>query len=1487
MASAALTAIGAVVNYVGGSFAAVAAGTASLGQTATVMAVWTTATVAVNAVLTPQIGASGSPTDWQADSDAGIPFVVGRRGVAGNIVHRDEWGPDNRYQSIVTVYSGAGPINNFGTFRADETAVTFGSYGRVGSGTWQDVMWLDTRLGAQPDTALETPADKGDGTVSGTMPQWGSTYKLSGKAASMWTLALDRDRKRYPGGEPRPRIDIEGILGYDPRLDSTYPGGSGTCRLDDRTSWVYSTNPIIGGLNWALGYRENGALVGGIGSSIDGIDVAAYVEAANISDANGWTVSAHFTTKDDKHQVLLGFLQAGGATYANNAGLISCVSRAASKTSIVTISAADTAGPIEIDTAASRLTRINTIIPKCVLESHQWELTPLEPVIVSAYVTEDGAARERGIDYPFVSDAVQGGQLAAYDIVDSREGITGRAPLKPHMRQLKGGDAFTITEAGFVLDGQKCIVVDREFDPGSSVVTITFRSETDAKHAYALGLSPTPPTAPSLTPVDPVNFPEPDSGDWSVVASTIAGANGETRPSVVLTGSVSNAQVDQVEVSYRYRAPDGAGGWESWSPWTVFGTYPATTSSIEIDAVPPGAQVDTRIVYISLFGQPSVTPLDLAAVTVDGSIVASDATAPSTAISDAVAAINTAQGRADTTLAEAGQALAEAAETSLQDSLLNWIEDPTGSDGWLAADGGFIIGKTAGFKTLWTPLDSGAQTTKVLWFPTTKNVAPGVLVQAGVEVAVADAMTSVALEAVWFDAAGSVLSIDELDSGASGRLSGVEVAPTSAASVRFRLVPTASSAANGSLTTSQPLAAFARPDQSTADDYQDPASETVSRFLSIERSLGSMSGSVRQALTENRRARAVITQTMATQTGQDSAVAALESSLLATVAGTYLTQATASATYYTEAQVNSAIGTYQVTVGAVTDTISAHVNLNAGAITDIEQGAAYFSVAVAAGGGLPAIYEMFAGKDGTSISLGGDALYFFTTVGGVSIKAMEVVSGDVRISNDLYADNEIIMAAGGAIRGGATGYLTGTGFFLGYDGAAYKLAVGNPAGQYMAWDGTTLAITGDIARAFGTSGALTIGDLGGGRTGFEILNASGVEAFYADDTGAMRLNGDALPTTRAATAPPTPAPGEWWFDTSDDTQYRWNGTTWDGWGTIGGTWGGNIASIPANLAALVGSEGINNSAVSIGADGALAGAGGGSVTISGLGYVGDLNATVGAAWGSNVTGRPTELTDGRISVALNATGVLQTNIPNASQVPTLSLSKISDAGALAALNSVAAAQIGDGQIGRGKIETGLSLIESGSGVPTPTRTRVYVDTSKSPVVPWVDDATTVLRIGRESQTNALGSNQTITASGSNGRCVLKIKFESVSQVNKIINTVCSVDFQTVAASADTATGQWFVYLSGTDYALDAVVASATALWTGSTSGLTFVTDAGDVVMNASDHGGAVIGSGADDVQDFIGATLGGGDVFVYLALKMTGGSAYIASPGTTMTMVLE
>lgn len=535
----------------------------------------------IAALTTPRVGAAeGRPTQWSADPDAPIPFVFGRRALAGQIVHRDTFGPDNRYQGIVTVYSGGGPINAFGDTIVDSVARTF--TGETMNGSPTGGLYRQTRLGAQPDTALTSPS------VGSALSTWGSTYKLSGKACSMITLAIDSKMSMWPTGEPKVLQVIQGVLAWDPRLDSTWPGGSGSCRLATPSTWVYSTNPIIHALKWALGLKENGILVGGIGASVGAIDVASFISAANVADTNSWTGAAIAYSLDDKFQVFSAMLQAGGAVPARKAGQISCISRGAAPASVVTISAADTAGPFEFQAGSPRSGRINTIIPRCVSESHDWEMVDLSPVSNSTYITEDGGAtRSKGVDYAYVSAKDQAAQLARYDIADSREGITGTIPLKPYMRDLAPGDAFTITDDGLALSGQKCLVLSRSYDPKSDVVQVTFRSETAAKHAWALSGTGTLPATPSLGTVDPSTVPTPSTSDWTLAA----GAGGV--PSLVITGAVPST-VNASAIVVEYKTVAGA-------TWILAGEYNANTVKVEIPGLTAATAYTARVSYRSTF----------------------------------------------------------------------------------------------------------------------------------------------------------------------------------------------------------------------------------------------------------------------------------------------------------------------------------------------------------------------------------------------------------------------------------------------------------------------------------------------------------------------------------------------------------------------------------------------------------------------------------------------------------------------------------------------------------------------------------------------------------------------------------------------------------------------------------------------------------------------------------------------------------------------
>ncbi|WP_426036519.1 hypothetical protein [Brevundimonas sp. DC300-4] len=535
----------------------------------------------------PKSSGSGNPGDWTSNPDQPTPFLFGRMGVAGKIVHRDEFGPDdNMYQGIVGVLSGAGPIKSILGFKGDDQPVTFDGSGKANASQWTGEMWMRYRMGDQPDTALVSPSGLKSGA---TLPEWGSAHKLSGKASYLQVLGENSKRTAYPNGEPVPQHLCEGIYGWDGRYDDTWPGGMGDCRLGNRSTYRYITDPIIAGLNWALGLVENGKIVGGIGASIDGVDVDSFLQAANVSEANGWTISAWPDTSEDVSVVLDQMLQAGGASRARHSGRISCVTRGAVLPSVVTVTEADLAGPIELDTGATLFNRLTTITPKFMSEAAGWQPVAGSPVSFPSLIEEDGVETGDQIDYRFVPVAKQAAELAALDILDAREPFSGTVPLKPHMRRLKPGSRFTIDAPGLLLSGVKCIVLGRSYTAQTGEARISFRSETDGKVDLALGKTTTLPAFPNLRPADPTFVTAPTAAAWTITPRAAA-IDGTQTPGFDVVGAVESATATGLLVEW---SPAGADQWTAEG-----GIWPATTTGVPITGVQSGEDYDIGLSYV-------------------------------------------------------------------------------------------------------------------------------------------------------------------------------------------------------------------------------------------------------------------------------------------------------------------------------------------------------------------------------------------------------------------------------------------------------------------------------------------------------------------------------------------------------------------------------------------------------------------------------------------------------------------------------------------------------------------------------------------------------------------------------------------------------------------------------------------------------------------------------------------------------------------------
>lgn len=450
----------------------------------------------------------GDPKEFNYEPDAGLPFPMGRIMVPGTLNYRVGFGPTNRFNAIVATVAASGPIQSFVSSTFNDELTNFGTNDVATDGEHSGAMWMQRLVGTQPQAALTFPTGL---DVAGQPPTgWGSEYGQSGKAVFLLTMFENSKKTEFGGGVPVVRNVVEGLLGWDP-LDAL-------SAVDAPSTWAYLTEGGRWALNWCVGRWEGpdglggygtpylSSIVGGIGAPLAGIDVPAFVASSEIADANSWTVAACPTSADDKIDVLEGLLRASGAVRSRKAGKISCISYGAPRDSVLTVTARDTAGRLELPLYPSRLERKNTAIPTILSEANNWENTPLAPVTDAAWRTADGGKRSRRLDYPCVTGADQGAQLAYLELAHARE-ARAETPMKAYLLQLEAGDCFNWDAREHLLE-TKARVERRRWDPMTCGLKLAWATETDGKYAAAMAQVGVPPPPSDPNPPPP-RFVEP------------------------------------------------------------------------------------------------------------------------------------------------------------------------------------------------------------------------------------------------------------------------------------------------------------------------------------------------------------------------------------------------------------------------------------------------------------------------------------------------------------------------------------------------------------------------------------------------------------------------------------------------------------------------------------------------------------------------------------------------------------------------------------------------------------------------------------------------------------------------------------------------------------------------------------------------------------------------------------------------------------------
>jgi hypothetical protein len=426
----------------------------------------------------------GSISQILVETNPPQPYVMGEGYFAGVLRHDAGYGATlkkvpNPYRVIVVVCSGGGPVQSI------TPKVEFANV----SSWYSGFLYTDTQLGATPETSALSPH-------FGGMPGWGSSYKLSGQAAILWNLKFDRDGKRFASGVPVLGAEGRWVKVYDPRKDSTFPGGSGAHRLGNEATYEWSENPALHAGTYAFGRYQNGKRTIGMGLPADGIDWQVIAAWANVCDANSWTMFGVVYEPGDRWANLKDICFAGGGEPVAGGKLTFRYS--APVVALDTITEADlTDGPRSVTPMQSFRDRINTAIPKYRSPAHNWELVDGEAVSIPTFLAEDGEEKRETWPFNFVKKPGQAAQLATYRIWDSREIAPVQLVCKPRLRAYRPGECLELDLPDMSLSG-KFIILRRQLDPASMTVTLELMGETSAKHAYCLGQTATPPPTPAL-----------------------------------------------------------------------------------------------------------------------------------------------------------------------------------------------------------------------------------------------------------------------------------------------------------------------------------------------------------------------------------------------------------------------------------------------------------------------------------------------------------------------------------------------------------------------------------------------------------------------------------------------------------------------------------------------------------------------------------------------------------------------------------------------------------------------------------------------------------------------------------------------------------------------------------------------------------------------------------------------------------------------------
>lgn len=263
---------------------------------------------------------------------------------------------------------------------------------------------------------------------------WDSSCRLTGCAYVRLRIKRTGNSKKtesplVQGLPSRITIIGEGALLYDPRLDSTVPGGSGAHRANDQATWgAYAgsddyDNPALQLLWFLLGWKINGKLSIGAGVPPERIDMESFITAANICDeditlATGGTQKRYRTSgtvsdADNRMEAINTYLACMNGTLRDNGGKLTLsLLKNDLADPVLEFNDGDFLGEFVWDQTGGGLSEGHNVIRGRYVDPSQNSLYQLAEYPEVSLPSPDGIERVMTFDLPFVEDGRRAQRLA-------------------------------------------------------------------------------------------------------------------------------------------------------------------------------------------------------------------------------------------------------------------------------------------------------------------------------------------------------------------------------------------------------------------------------------------------------------------------------------------------------------------------------------------------------------------------------------------------------------------------------------------------------------------------------------------------------------------------------------------------------------------------------------------------------------------------------------------------------------------------------------------------------------------------------------------------------------------------------------------------------------------------------------------------------------------------------------------------------------------